>query len=173
MFMRLRDHFRDHLRKSQHRHFRSKWWPLSAVYCLLLDWSIINSTICYREANPKFENRNAKPQLAAELRQFCNAQLLLPREICDKSDDVIAHIRSTVIPKRNFRDVLTARLNREFGHFPRWHPANRKCVMHKRKLRTNYFCSYCGVCLHCKYCFEVFHSVANFAEAKRAVLAVT
>ncbi len=161
---------RDHLRKSQHRHFRSKRWPLSAVYCLLLDWSIINATICYKQTNPKFQNRNAKPQLAAELRQFCNAQSKMPHEVEENSDDLLLEMRSTVVPKRNIDHVLQNRLNSTLRHFPRWHPVNRRCVMHKRKKRTNFFCSYCGVFLHCKLCFEVFHSVQNLNEGKSALL---
>ncbi len=152
--------YRDHLRKSKHRHFRLRKWPIGAIYTTLLGWSIINSAICHREDSPTFFNFEAKPLLVKQLLQFCNAQLNLPREVSNKG---IAQLEwsCSVVPQWSFDTVMIDWLNPSLGHFPRWQRNQRQCKMHTIRSRTHYFCSYCGVYLHCKFCFEIFHTYSD------------
>ncbi len=163
-FTEMSPNFRDHLWKSQYLHFWSKRWPLGAVYTTLLGWSIINSFVCHKENMPKFTNAQAKPLLLQQLLQFCNAQINLPREL---HPDPIVQLEcsTTIVPQRSFITVMKNRLNLSLGHFPRWHPQQRQCKMHKIRRTTHFFCSYCGVFLHCKFCFELFHTAENVETA--------
>ncbi len=60
--------FRDARRKSRSRHFKTKRWPLGAMYFFLLDSSINNAFVIYRDGgNATFANYEAKSTLVDEI----------------------------------------------------------------------------------------------------------
>ncbi len=74
--------FRGQKRKTHHRHIRTRSWPLGAVYAWLLDVSLTNAAIIYKDAdNPSFVNCNAKPLMVAELLELLNSAYSIPRVV--------------------------------------------------------------------------------------------
>ncbi len=57
--------------------------------------------------------------------------------------------------------IAQNRLDASLSHMPRYHNRRRPCPLHSSRKLTHYRCSYCGVALHTRLCFEVFHSVQH------------
>ncbi len=153
---------RDKLRKSRHKQFRSKRWPLGGVYFLLLDWSIINGHIIHKTYHHGFQHRDSKSVLCAQLFNYCqklrNQDLVQP--------DVYLHSapahKNNYIPSRSLAQLEKGRLDLALGHFPKLSNKRRRCALREQccsSTRTTFFCSWCGVFLHCDICFMTYHTV--------------
>ncbi len=71
--------FRDQRRKSRHRHFKTRRWPLGAIYFFLLDASVANAVVLFKDAgHPDFANADAKPTLVSQLLQHLPTLAGLP-----------------------------------------------------------------------------------------------
>ncbi len=69
-------------RKTRHRHIRTRSWPLGAAYAWLLDVSLTNAAIIFKDAgNPTFLNCNAKVAIVSELVELITSTYSIPRMI--------------------------------------------------------------------------------------------
>ncbi len=109
----MRQSGRDHLRKSRWRHFKSRRWTFTAVYFVILDWSIINSFIIHKSDNPESVNWKTKTILLRQLLRHC-----LP---CDFATTNTACSNSKL-------DIQISRLDLRLGHFIRWSKRRGSCA---------------------------------------------
>ncbi len=139
---------------------KSRNWVFGAIYTALLDWSIVNSTILMVECNPAFSNAVSKCELLSDLLEIINSLSC----ICNEPQSVEPMLdHCCKVPNCTIKmPVLDVNLRCDFsvGHFPRRSNKHKICVLHSNRFCRSYFyCSICKVFLHCKNCFELFHTV--------------
>ncbi len=149
---------RDQLRKSRHRHMKSKRWQTGAVFCLMLDWSVINTCIIVKEDNPTVANCDAKQLFLEQLMQSLNALSAVPRGPCQLGQ------------RKILMELEQRRKNWSLGHWPMHSNKRNHCFLHRsnayrfNRNQTNYYCSQCKVHLHTDTCFKLFHTLRNLDQ---------
>ena len=147
-------HFRDHLRKSKHRHFKSRKWPIGAVFFFLMEVAVVNMYICMKEVLPKLQNCNVKEELCNQVQEFCRAQnnprLIGPALERETYDSHVSY-RSGELERRR-RDICVPHLLKKRAR-------EQRCRMHgadRKRHRTVYYCTACNVGLHpdCHFAFH-------------------
>ncbi len=179
--------FRDQRRKSRHRHFKTRWWPLGAIYFFLFDASIANAVVLFKDSNhPDFTNAAAKPTLIDEmLRLFpaLEAQRSISLDDVKADEDAYFNVQLPPIPviggpllgsqaeqlqsclapfiKWTYEEALTLRLDASLRHAPHFIKFRGRCPLHSCNKYSYYWCKVCGIPLHFGRCFEVFHGIEN------------
>ncbi len=140
------------------RQFRSRNYPLGAVYIFLLEVSVVNSYLCHKVNNPMAVNADAKLVLARQLIRHCFTVVTpLDRHLEDEFSQLMAVVAQgpPIVP---LLQALEFRLNPQLGHFQGTDCNGRQaCCLHRRRQPTNTFCRTCGVYLHRDVCFFMFH----------------
>ncbi len=163
-------------RKTRHRHIRTRSWPLGAAYAWLLDVSLTNAAIIFKDAeNPTFINCNAKVAVVSELVQLLTANYTIPRlipQLVGRRQPDVDRLTDQQIQEINVccnrplvhlddAQLSTDRLDKSLPHFNRVFNVSGRCPLHTVRRRTNCHCVHCGVPLHHGLCHDVFHSVLD------------
>ena len=140
-------------------------WTLSAAYCSLLEYSLVNTYIIFKEVFPKFQNADTKNTLLHQILSTCSSSttLHLPLGPADSAPT------ADCFPHREWEQIEKGRLQSSHSHTPILMATKKQCELHKRcgaisrrwQCRTKWACSWCGVYLHPKFCFLTFHSQAD------------
>ncbi len=150
--------FSNQQRKSRHCHFRSKDYTLGAIWTFLLDVSVVNAFICYRDCHEVcFANADAKAALASQLQEYCNKSVLPTVPANSELFHLLAKLSAAPPPQLQAEELLSVRLDVSKDHCIFYSPTRGRCVMHQERRRSHYYCSCCGVFLHSRNCFYLFH----------------
>ncbi len=120
----------DHLRKSRWRHFKSRRWTFTAVYFVLLDWSVINSFIVHKSEHLETINWNAKNILLHQLLKHCIS-----------CDTIPATVSCSIVPQG---DLQRNRLDLRLGHFVRWSKRRGSCANLLCATKSKWITTYCS-----------------------------
>ena len=134
-----------------------KWWK--TLFFHLIDMSVVNSFILFKEHQTKFPDREGLKRPANY--NITNFREDIVRQLCDfeEVEQPPAHSTQRPVPPP-VRSFVTE-------HLPRSSLERRNCVvcykLHKTELRVNTFCSapQCGCYMHItsgRDCFAIFHS---------------
>ncbi len=124
----------------------------------LLEVSVVNSFVCYRDCRRDTFNSDAKSVLATQLLAHCytmNTPLVPHQE-----DEFSTLMQQMELPPPNLPldRVLEIRQQSALGHFQGDSVGTRvSCFLHPTRLPTYTYCRTCGVFLHRQYCFFLFH----------------
>ncbi len=164
-------------RKTRHRHIRTRSWPLGAAYSWLMDVSLTNAAIIYKDAgHPEFSNCDAKAMVVSELVELIGSvnsiplpvSITTPRQqlahrhvLTDQQLQEVAICLNRPLPVLDAAQVQRDRLDSTLPHFNHQYPIHGRCPLHSSRRRTHCHCSHCGVPLHSGICHDIFHSVLD------------
>ncbi len=131
----------------------------------LVEVSVVNSFLCYRDCWRDTFNADAKTVLAKQLLAHCytlNSPLVPHVE--DEFLDLMQQmdLPPPILPLDR---VLEIRLHSGLGHFQGDSVSTRvSCFLHPTRQCTFTFCRTCGVFQHRRYCFFLFHHCNNLLQ---------
>ncbi len=187
--------FRDARWKCRHKHFKTRRWPLGAIFFFLLDSSVSNAFILFKDGgHPNFENHMSKEVLVTEIlsllgtlegRSWAIEDALSLNEDGERRfifDEIfpfhsfssqlsyseqgneLEDCYSTKMASLSREEVEKRRLVRSLRHWSIRCDKRAPCILHKKRLRTNYHCLDCGIPLHPGVCHRIFHSVSDLSS---------
>ncbi len=170
-------YFSGQKRKTRHRHIRTRSWPLGAAYSWLLDVSLTNSAIIYKDAaHPDFSNCDAKAMIVSELVELLVSTSTMPlslrqlpttcqiahrHQLTEQQHQEIAVCLNRPLPLLDKAQIQNDRLDKSLPHFNHRYSISGRCPLHLEHRRTFCHCCHCGVPLHHGICHDVFHSVLD------------
>ncbi len=149
----------------QEQHHRGHDWCRTLIFTLF-QWSTQNSQIIFQETHPTFLNKDIKSVLFAQLVQLVTSAEQWPVEPTVGFDE--KNFRAALLakpPKRTKDQVEKERLRRDIPHYPHCLTGaahRRQCRVHPFRRLTHSFCTWCGVFLCSKNCFQIFHTVKHY-----------